>query len=65
MSEGSLHPGKGRDESMTVTELDARMRLVFYPAILGWISLGFWIYGIRFRMRKLENKLVDLQSDYK
>ncbi|MEI6574968.1 MAG: cytochrome c biogenesis protein CcsA [Bacteroidota bacterium] len=62
MADGSLHPGKGRDETMTVKELDNRLRLVFYPAIIGWISLGFWILNIRVRMRKIHNFLEEKKS---
>jgi len=57
MAEGSLHPGKGGDESMTVKGLDDRMRLVFYPAILGWILLGTWILSIRLRIRRIRERL--------
>jgi heme exporter protein C len=62
MADGSLHPGKGQDESMTVKELDSRLRMVFYPAIIGWVMLGFWILDIRVRMRKLHNTLEEMKS---
>ncbi len=57
-AEGSLHPGKGGDESMTVKGLDNTMRLVFYPAIIGWILLGGWILNLRLRIRKVKNHLL-------
>ncbi len=60
MAESSLHPGKGKDAQMTVKELDNTMRLVFYPAIIGWISLGFWILSIRIRINRLEKNLEEL-----
>jgi heme exporter protein C len=49
LAEGSLHPGKG-GSPMTVTNLDIMMRLVFYPAIAGWIIVGYWLTGIRVKM---------------
>lgn len=49
LAEGSLHPGKG-GSPMTVTNLDIMMRLVFYPAIAGWIIIGYWLTGIRVKM---------------
>lgn len=58
-AESSLHPGKGKDAQLTVKELDNTMRFVFYPAILGWISLGFWILNLRIRIKHLENMLED------
>jgi heme exporter protein C len=33
--------------------LDPSMRLVFYPAVVGWILLGVWILNLRVRIRKL------------
>lgn len=49
LAQGSLHPGKG-GSPMTVTNLDFTMRLVFYPAIAGWIIIGYWLTGIRVKM---------------
>jgi heme exporter protein C len=57
LSEGSLHPGKDGSPGLDVGGLDNNMRLVFYPAIVGWILLGVWITNLRFRMRKLQEKL--------
>ncbi|RZL45254.1 MAG: ABC transporter permease, partial [Pedobacter sp.] len=37
-------------------DLDSRMRMVFYPACLGWILIGYWIYTIRFRISSLAYK---------
>lgn len=52
----SLHPGNGGNPGFNSYDLDSRMRIVFYPACLGWILIGYWIYSIRFRIRSLENK---------
>jgi len=49
LASGSLHPGAGGSAS-TVNSLDFTMRLVFYPAIAGWIIVGFWLIGIRVKM---------------
>lgn len=54
--QSSLHPGNGGNPGFNTYDLDMRMRLVFYPACLGWIIIGYWIYTIRFRTRLLENK---------
>jgi heme exporter protein C len=56
LSDGSLHPGKG-GSPMTVTNLDLGMRLVFYPAIAGWIIVGFWLTGIRVKMDTIRQHL--------
>lgn len=51
----SLHPGSGGNPGFDVYDLDANMRWVFYPSIIGWTLLGIWIISIRFRLRNLEN----------
>lgn len=56
LAQGSLHPGKG-GSPMTVTNLDITMRLVFYPAIAGWIIVGYWLTGIRVKMSRIREHL--------
>jgi heme exporter protein C len=52
----SLHPGNGGNPGFNSYDLDKNMRMVFYPACMGWILIGYWVYTIRFRIRLLENK---------
>lgn len=51
----SLHPGKGGNPAFSQYDLDSNMRMVFYPAVVGWILLGYWIYNVRYRMAQLKN----------
>ena len=51
----SLHPGNGGNPGFNSYDLDSRLRMVFYPAVLGWIFIGFWIADIGKRMKKLSN----------
>ncbi|POY37821.1 ABC transporter permease [Solitalea longa] len=51
----SLHPGNGGNPGFGSYDLDRNMRMVFYPACIGWILIGFWIKQLRFRIRKMEN----------
>jgi len=53
----SLHPGKGGNPGFSSYDLDHRLRLVFYPAIIGWTLLGVWIMSLRIRLRKLNNTI--------
>lgn len=53
----SLHPGNGGNPGFGAYDLDSQMRYVFYPAVLGWILIGVWIMTLRYRIRKIENKL--------
>jgi len=50
----SLHPGKGGNPAFSKYDLDSALRLVFYPAVIGWILLGYWIYNIRYRIAALQ-----------
>lgn len=52
----SLHPGNGGNPAFGNYDLDNNMRMVFYPAVLGWILLGLWITNIQFRLRKIESE---------
>jgi heme exporter protein C len=51
----SLHPGNGGNPGFNSYDLDSRLRIVFYPAVLGWIFIGFWIANIGIRIKKLSN----------
>ena len=50
----SLHPGNGGNPGFNSYDLDNRLSLVFYPAVLGWILVGTWIASLRYRIRNLE-----------
>ncbi|MGA3012418.1 MAG: cytochrome c biogenesis protein CcsA [Bacteroidales bacterium] len=50
----SIHPaGGGNANTMLPMHLPTSMRLIFYPAMVGWILLGLWIYQIRLRIKKI------------
>ncbi len=55
----SMHPGNGGNPGFNMYDLDSRMRLVFYPACIGWILLGIWIASLRIRMKNVEEILLD------
>ncbi|MFZ4427709.1 MAG: cytochrome c biogenesis protein [Saprospiraceae bacterium] len=50
----SLHPGAGGNPAFGSEDLDNTMRMVFYPAILGWTLLGFWIASLAYRAERLQ-----------
>lgn len=55
----SLHPGgKGVEGNPGFggSSLDPAMRVVFWPAVLGWALLGVWISTLNVRLRTLEEK---------
>jgi heme exporter protein C len=49
----SVHPGNGGNPAFGNYDLDNGMRLVFYPAVLGWIFTGWWIATLRVRLARL------------
>ncbi len=49
----SLHPGNGGNPGFNSYDLDSRLRMIFYPAVLGWILIGFWIANIGKRIKNL------------
>jgi len=50
----SLHPGNGGNPAFGGEDLDNTLRTVFYPAIIGYCLLGFWISQLYFRYLKAE-----------
>lgn len=50
----SLHPGNGGNPGFSKYDLDSRMRVVLYPAFIGWSFLAIWIASIRYRIQKIE-----------
>lgn len=56
----SLHPGNGGNPGFNKYDLDSHMRMVFYPAVIGWILLGVWMMTLKIRIEKLKRKtLID------
>lgn len=52
----SLHPGGEGNPALNYNDIDSRMRLVFYPAVIGWTLLGAWIVNLKVRMNILKEK---------
>lgn len=59
----SMHPGSGGNPGFNAYDLDSRMRLVFYPAILGWFIIGTWIALQRIRYRNMKEKISELEHE--
>jgi len=57
---GSLHPGAPGSDSgnpaLNFKDIDSNLRLVFYPAIIGWTLLGIWIASLKIRIALLRDK---------
>jgi heme exporter protein C len=53
----SLHPGNDGNPALDVkNDISSSMRIVFYPAVIGWTLLGVWIATLKIRMQLLSHK---------
>ena len=56
----SLHPGgqgvEGNPAMGGGKDLDPTMRIVFWPAVIGWTLLGVWIATLRIRFEQIKEK---------
>lgn len=50
----SLHPGNGGNPAFGKYDLDSTMRLIFYPAVIGWTLIGAWMVEVRGRLDLIE-----------
>jgi heme exporter protein C len=56
----SLLPGSGVNPGFNAYDLDNNLRLVFYPAVIGWILLSVWISLLLVRIQRVYRKLHQL-----
>jgi heme exporter protein C len=62
LAEASLHPGMGGNPGFSKYDLDSGMRLVFYPAVIGWTLLGVWITEVACRFAFVKEKIYEKQE---
>ncbi len=57
---GSLHPGgqggAGGNPALNFKDIDSRLRMVFYPAVIGWTLLAVWIATLKIRIQLIKDK---------
>lgn len=56
----SLHPGAGGNPALGGEDLDNTMRMVFYPAIIGWTLIGYWMATLAYRTERLKQRLFEI-----
>ena len=59
----SMHPGNGGNPAFNMYDLDSKMRLIFYPAVVGWFLIGMWIVSLRVRIRIVEEKILEIENE--
>lgn len=52
----SLHPGREGNPALNTSDIDGSMRMVFYPAVIGWTLLGVWIATLKIRLTLIREK---------
>lgn len=53
----SLHPGNDDNPALDVkNDISSSMRIVFYPAVIGWTLMGVWIATLKIRINLLKEK---------
>ncbi len=54
----SLHPGKEGNPALNFHDSDGRLKIVFYPAVIGWTLLGVWITSLKIRHDLIKEKSI-------
>jgi heme exporter protein C len=52
----SLHPGQDGNPALNFKDVTPELRMVEFPAFIGWTLLGVWIATIRIRISLLKEK---------
>ena len=59
---GSTHPGADGNPGFGKYDSTDAMKMVFYPAIVGWTLLGVWIASLRIRYRLAFNRYQEIED---
>jgi len=49
----SLHPGNGGNPGFNAYDSTPKLKMVFYPAVIGWTLIGVWIVSLKVRVKTL------------
>ncbi len=59
----SIHPGVDGNPALATGDLAPEMRWVFYPAVLGWFIMAWWLYRLFYRMLRIEIKIREIREN--
>ncbi|HMP91694.1 MAG TPA: cytochrome c biogenesis protein CcsA [Phnomibacter sp.] len=54
----SLHPGGEGNPALDQRDIDPMMRMVFWPAVLGWTLLGVWMSTLAIRLQTIKDRSI-------
>lgn len=52
ITEYSIHPGSKGGQSFIFEGMDFNLKIIFYPAIVGWLFISWFIYQMQFKYDK-------------
>ena len=52
----SLHPGGEGNPAINQNDIEPMMRIIFWPAVLGWTLLGVWISQLYIRIQLIKDR---------
>ncbi len=55
----SIHPGLDGNPALATGDLAPEMRVVFFPAMAGWMILSYWVFRLLYRVCRLEARIAD------
>lgn len=58
----SLHPGNGGNPGLGGEDLDHTLRMVFYPAIIGFTLFGLWMGQLIYRLMTLKDQMLNIHK---
>ncbi len=59
----SLHPGNGGNPGFNNYDMDSNLRMVFYPAVVGWIMMGVWVSRVKIRLKVIQDRNKSKQDE--
>lgn len=63
MAESSIHPGISGNPALSAGDLDPSMRVVFFPAIVAWFIMAWWIFSVYYRINRLAEKVKEVEEN--
>jgi heme exporter protein C len=56
----SIHPGTDGNPALATGDLDPAMRKVFFPAIMAWFIMAWWVFTVFCRIDRLRYRVQEL-----
>ncbi len=63
LASASIHPGIDGNPALSTGDLAPEMRKVFFPAILGWFVMAWWLFTIFYRNIRLQFKIEEINEN--